>query len=112
MSLLRDEELIAAITAQPPATRYVEGVVLPVDPADRYSKDSPVQASSIDLHIGNVYLPGEKEPDLGGAQNPRENYSLETGGTRSRHNCRETSFTKRRRRLWISPPPGFLSKAY
>ena len=78
MSLLRDEEIIAALTAQPPAVPYVEGVVLPVDP---YSKDSPVQASSIDLRIGNIYLPGEKETDLGGAQNPKQDYSLKTGET-------------------------------
>jgi deoxycytidine triphosphate deaminase len=78
MSLLRDEELIAAITVQPPTARYVEGAVLPADP---YSRDSPVQASSIDLHIGNVYLPGEKESDLGGAQNPKDDYSLKTGET-------------------------------
>src|SRR5271163_1574285 len=75
MSLLRDEEIIAAVTSAAP---YVTGVVLPADP---YSKDSPVQASSIDLHIGNVYLPGEKETDLGGAKNPRQDYSLKTGET-------------------------------
>lgn len=78
MSLLRDEEIIAAVTVQPPAVPYVEGVVLPADP---YSKESPVQASSIDLHIGNIYLPGEKETDLGGAQRPRTEHSLKTGET-------------------------------
>jgi|SRR5271170_950529 len=81
MSLLRDEELIAAITVQAPAVPYVENVALPADPAERYSKDSPVQASSIDLRIGNVYLPGEKETDLGGAQNPKHDHSLRTGET-------------------------------
>jgi deoxycytidine triphosphate deaminase len=81
MSLLTDEELIAAITVQPPAVPYVEGVALPSAAADRYSKDSPVQASSIDLHIGNIYLPGEKEDDLGGAKEPKDNYSLMTGET-------------------------------
>jgi dCTP deaminase len=78
MSLLRDEEIIAAITVQPPAVPYIDGVLLPADP---YSGDSPVQASSVDLHIGNVYLPGEKETDLGGAQNPKQDYSLKTGET-------------------------------
>src|SRR5438876_8160439 len=78
MSLLRDEEIIAALTAQPPAVPYVEGGVLPADP---YSKDSPVQASSVDLRIGNIYLPGEKETDLGGAQNPKQEYCLKTGET-------------------------------
>jgi deoxycytidine triphosphate deaminase len=78
MSLLRDEELIAAITAQPPAARYVEGVVLPADP---YSKDSPVQASSIDLHVGNIYLPGSKDSEEGGANNPKSDHVLLTGET-------------------------------
>jgi len=78
MSLLRDEEIIAAITVPPPAVPYVEGVVLPADP---YSKDSPVQSSSIDLHIGSIYLPGEKETDPGGANNPRQDYCLKTGET-------------------------------
>jgi deoxycytidine triphosphate deaminase len=78
MGLLTDEEIIAGITVLAPAIPYVEGVVLPADP---YSKDSPVQASSIDLHIGNVFLPGEKETGLGGAQNPKDNYSLKTGET-------------------------------
>ena len=78
MSLLRDEEIITVVGLRPPAIPYIQGVVLPGDP---YSKDSPVQASSIDLHIGNVYLPGEKEADLGGVQKPRQEYSLKTGET-------------------------------
>ena len=78
MSLLRDEEIIAAISVLPPALPYVAGVVLPADP---YSSDSPVQASSIDLNIGNIYLPGEKETDLGGAQNPKQDHCLQTGET-------------------------------
>ena len=78
MSLLRDDEIIAAITAQPPAVRYIDGVLLPQDP---YSKESPVQASSIDLRIGNIYLPGEKESDPGGAEDPKHDYCLKTGET-------------------------------
>ncbi|MBZ5664644.1 MAG: hypothetical protein LAO30_08590 [Acidobacteriia bacterium] len=81
MSMLRDEELVAAITTQPPSRQFVEGVPLPVDPADRFSKDSPVQASSIDLRIGNIYLPGEKETDVGGAKNPKQDHCLSTGET-------------------------------
>lgn len=80
MSLLRDDELIAAITPEA-GVPYVEGVGLPSAAADRYSKESPVQASSIDLHVGNIYLPGEKETDLGGVKNPKDDYSLKTGET-------------------------------
>lgn len=81
MSLMRDDELIAAIAAQAPSVPLVEGLALPTAGVDRYSIDSPVQASSVDLHIGNIYLPGEKETDLGGAQQPRTSYSLNTGET-------------------------------
>jgi dCTP deaminase len=78
MSLLSDETIIAGITAQPPDVPYVEGVVLPADP---YSKDSPVQSSSIDLHIGNIYLPGRKKNEEGSAENPKSEHSLMTGET-------------------------------
>src|SRR5260370_40399115 len=78
MSLLRDFDLIANITAPAPAVPFIEGVELPANP---YSKDSPVQSSSIDLHIGKIYLPGVKEGDLGGAQNPKSDHVLKTGET-------------------------------
>lgn len=78
MGLLRDEELFVNITAPPAGVPYIEGVELPTDP---YSKDSPVQSSSIDLHIGNVYLPGKKEDEVGGIQNPRFDVELKTGET-------------------------------
>ena len=81
MNLMRDQELIEAIAVQAPAVPYVEGLLLPTADIDRYSKDSPVQASSVDLHIGNIYLPGEKETDLGGARQPRASHSLTTGET-------------------------------
>jgi deoxycytidine triphosphate deaminase len=81
MGLMRDEELIASIAVQPGTVPYVEGLALPAADVDRYSKDSPIQASSVDLHIGNIYLPGEKETDLGGAQHPRTTYTLTTGET-------------------------------
>ncbi len=78
MSLLRDQDLIANITAPAPAIPYVQGIELPTNP---YSKDSPVQGSSIDLHIGNIYLPGKKEADVGGVQNPKSDHVLQTGET-------------------------------
>lgn len=78
MGLLRDQDLIANLTAPPPAVPYIEGIELPVNP---YSKDSPVQSSSVDLHIGNIYLPGKKSMDAGGAQNPKTEHVLSTGET-------------------------------
>ncbi len=78
MSLLRDQDLIASIDVKPPAVPYVVGVELP---ADRYSADSPVQGTSIDLRIGNIYLPSKKKQQLGGVENPKSKHSLETGQT-------------------------------
>jgi deoxycytidine triphosphate deaminase len=78
MSLLRDQDLIASIDVKPPAVSYVVGVELP---ADRYSADSPVQGTSIDLRIGNIYLPGKKKNELGGVENPKSKHSLKTGQT-------------------------------
>jgi dCTP deaminase len=77
MSLLRDHDLIANITGNQ-ETRYVEGVELPTD---QYSKDSPVQASSIDLHIGQIFIPGTKKDEEGGEKNPKSGHWLQTGET-------------------------------
>jgi dCTP deaminase len=76
MRLLRDEELITNLTG-PEADQYITGVILPVD---EYGKDSPVQASSIDLHIGTIYLPGTKESATGAATT-KPDHVLKTGET-------------------------------
>jgi dCTP deaminase len=78
MSLLRDEDLITRITAVAPSIPYVEGIELPKDP---YSKDSSIQGASVDLHIGNIYLPGVKEEDTGGTKSPKSDHVLMTGET-------------------------------
>jgi deoxycytidine triphosphate deaminase len=78
MSLLRDDELIAGIAVHPPAVPYVTGIELPANP---YSADSPVQGASLDLHIGNIYLPGVKKGDVGGVESPKFEHSLQTGET-------------------------------
>ena len=67
MSLLRDQDLVASIDVKPPAVPYVVGVELP---ADRYSADSPVQGTSIDLRIGNIYLPSKKRISWGESRTP------------------------------------------
>jgi len=77
MSLLRDRDLIANLTGKLEA-RYFEGVELPTD---QYSKDSPVQASAIDLHIGQIFIPGTKKDDEGGEKKPKSSHWLQTGET-------------------------------
>jgi len=78
MSLLRDQDLVAGMKVKPPAVPYATGVEIPADP---YAADSPIQGSSIDLRIGNIYLPGKKNKDLGGVENPKATHSLKTGHT-------------------------------
>ncbi|WP_019867906.1 dCTP deaminase [Methylovulum miyakonense] len=47
-----------------------------------YSKDSPFQQCSIDLHVGSIYVPELNFDDLGGMSQPRtDGYVLGTGGT-------------------------------
>jgi dCTP deaminase len=40
-----------------------------------------VQAASLDLHIGDIYLPGKKETEIGGTKNSKLDVELETGAT-------------------------------
>jgi deoxycytidine triphosphate deaminase len=72
MSLLNDQDLVANIAT------LADGVKLPTDP---FSKDSPVQAASLDLHIGDIYLPGKEKDEIGGTQNSKLDVELETGAT-------------------------------
>lgn len=95
MRLLRNVDFIANLTGAappvpagvPPAIPQVLGVrpyladlPLPAADAERYTKDSSVQPSSVDLHIGAIYLPGTKE-DPGDAARTKTDHVLKTGET-------------------------------
>lgn len=70
MGVLRDEDLYALIRN--------EQLINPApSQPDRYDRESSVQASSIDLHIGKVFVPGLKNPS--GEPIPKEEWSLKTG---------------------------------
>jgi len=56
MNLLSDRELVSKITQVSP---IITG--LPEERLDWYDKDSPVQASSVDLHIGKIFVPEKKD---------------------------------------------------
>jgi dCTP deaminase len=75
MHLLSDSQLVQKLTGQNP---MIEGLVLPTD---CYSSDSPVQAASIDLHIGNIFVPGKSGPDEGSQDRPKTLHTLRTGET-------------------------------
>lgn len=55
MTLLCDEEILDRMKGSRPVI-----LDLPA-PADWFSKDSPVQSSSVDLHIGEIFLPSPDE---------------------------------------------------
>ncbi len=73
--LLSDQELLNLI--QDPRSPLV---IPPPKWADWYDGESPVQPSSIDLHIGEIYRPGEPGNAAGEAV-PHDEWLLETGQT-------------------------------
>lgn len=74
---LNDSQLIQLL--QPPDP-IINGVDLGKIP-DPYAADSPVQPCSVDLRIGDIFVPGVDENRAGGAENPREILELEPGKT-------------------------------
>ncbi|MHB1957472.1 MAG: dCTP deaminase [Acidobacteriaceae bacterium] len=74
MRLLVDKELIALIRD--------EGAVESVPtPRDWYAADSPVQPASLDLHVGEIFIPGKRPSASGGRDNPEDEIVLRTGHT-------------------------------
>jgi dCTP deaminase len=73
MGLLKDDQLKAVVDAG-----AVEGLP-PVD--DWYSKASPVQPASIDLHVGQIFVPNKELSATGGANTPVTEHVLESGET-------------------------------
>jgi dCTP deaminase len=74
MRLLVDEELVALIRDE----KAVESVP---QPRDWYAADSPVQPASLDLHVGEIFIPGKRSSALGGHSNPENDIVLRTGHT-------------------------------
>lgn len=75
MRLLKDDELVGHVRGTTPLITGVQ------EPADWYSNDSPIQPSSIDLHIGDIFLPGVKSNDPGGVLRPKAEHVLRSGRT-------------------------------
>ena len=71
--MLCDKELIDLVDAG-----VISGLALP---PDRFSYDSPVQPSSVDLHIGGIYLPRATADEAGGEHQPLSEHLLTTGET-------------------------------
>ena len=86
MPLLKDDELLPLVTGNnpivtglppPPTLPHPPGTI-PTDPW--YGRDSAIQASSIDLHIGEILVPNDKEAS-GKVSKPKEELALKLGQT-------------------------------
>lgn len=75
MRILVDHEIVSNLESGNPMIVGIQR------PADWYSRESPVQASSVDLTIGRIYLPGVGVSDSGSAANPKNEHVLRTGET-------------------------------
>jgi dCTP deaminase len=75
MTVLTDQDLVKLVEGQR-ITFYKD------PPKDWYDKNSPVQPSSIDFHIGKIFVPEVKPERRGGFKNPKSNsHTLTPGGT-------------------------------
>ena len=75
MKLLKDDELLPLVSGATPIIRD-----LPT-PADWYGADSPLQAASVDLRIGRIFLPGAVLPASGSEAKPMFEYVMRSGQT-------------------------------
>lgn len=76
MKLLKDDELTSLLVG----TKFPIITGLPQN-ADWYCKTSPIQPSSVDLHIGDIFEPGKKREEKGGESKPLSSLVLEPGHT-------------------------------
>lgn len=75
MSLLKDDELIDRLNAANPMITCFPLAVQEKLDNDPFGRSSPVQPASIDLHIGEVLLPGTDDD----TRDPRKQYDLPVG---------------------------------
>ena len=74
MALLRDEELLSEVVEK--------GMVTPVrDTRNWDDKDSPIQPTSLDLHVGKIHLPEKLSSRPGGKDKPLSSHILRPGET-------------------------------
>src|ERR1044072_4165981 len=75
MKLLTDRELVDRLTGPDP---FVSGVS---EPIDWFAADSPVQPCSLDLRIGDIFLPETKSGQGGSEKSPLTRHALRPGQT-------------------------------
>jgi deoxycytidine triphosphate deaminase len=74
---LSDSELLDRVEGAGP---IVTGLTVG-EGAERYDSDAPVQPCSIDLSVGNIYVPGAESGELGSEGMPRDGLVLDPGKT-------------------------------
>jgi deoxycytidine triphosphate deaminase len=75
LCLLNDKTLVEKQTS---GAALVQDLAVP---PDWYASGSPIQGSSVDLHVGNILLPGKAGQDEGSADKPLQLYAIESGQT-------------------------------
>jgi dCTP deaminase len=73
MSIQSDHEIVDLLKSKSPILQNFS------KPADWYAKDSLVQPSSLDLHVGTIFVPPKDEPKPGDQVDRRAEYTLEPG---------------------------------
>ena len=73
MSIQSDHEIVGLLQSTPPLLNNFS------IPADWYNKDSLVQPSSLDLHVGTIFIPPKEEPKVGDPVDRRTEYTLGPG---------------------------------
>lgn len=86
MRFLSDEEILDLLSLSPPILKGVEFSVPLSERTDTdsslYSAGSPVQPASVDLHVGEIFVPGEKKGHEGAFESPiTHDYRLRRGET-------------------------------
>lgn len=78
-ALLRDQDLIVEHAGAANTVRYTQDIAQgrTIDDSGR----SMLQACSVDLHIGDIYLPGTKADEPGSVGHPKVEHTLMTGET-------------------------------
>lgn len=74
MTLLNDQDLSTLIAGTPP-------LVTDIDPQDVGRIDSRIQPASVDLTVGDIFLPDAKSGETGSLGTPKEELTLEQGHT-------------------------------
>src|SRR5262245_2776088 len=76
--LLRDSQIQDLLKATEPLVKNFPPSTLAVDD---YTSDSRVQSASLDLSVGNIYIPEIDKDELGGTNKPVSDHVIEPGHT-------------------------------